>query len=44
MLLARRSPGDPEQARTLLHQALGTAVDLGLASVEHQTRKLLEQA
>jgi len=41
MLLARRNPGDAEQAGELLDQALATARSLGLANVERRTVGLL---
>ncbi len=44
MLLRRRDPGDADQARTLLDQALATAVDLGLGGVERRCRLLLAEA
>ncbi|HKY77242.1 MAG TPA: tetratricopeptide repeat protein, partial [Acidimicrobiia bacterium] len=42
MLLARRAPGDEEQARGLLSQALAAARDLGLANVERRTVALMQ--
>lgn len=42
MLLLRRQRGDPEQARTLVDQALGTARELGLLSVERRAVALLD--
>ena len=42
MLLARRAPGDEEQARELLGQALATARELGLSNVERRTVALLQ--
>lgn len=41
LLLTRRSPGDLEQARDLLTQALTTARDLGLAKTERDAVALL---
>ena len=42
MLLARRAPGDEEQARELLSEALVAARELGLANVERRTAALLQ--
>lgn len=42
MLGRRGSPGDAEQARSLLEQALGAATDLGLGGIERQATALLE--
>jgi class 3 adenylate cyclase len=42
MLLARRAPGDVEQARQLSGEALATARELGLANVERRTVALME--
>jgi hypothetical protein len=44
MLLGRQARGDDQRAGALLHQALATAVDLGLGAVERRTRALLEGA
>ena len=41
MLLRRRAPGDDEQARNLLGQALSTARELGLLTVERRAGALL---
>jgi class 3 adenylate cyclase len=41
MVLARRDPGDAERARELLAQALATARELGLATVERRAVQLL---
>lgn len=43
-LLARGGPGDGERARTLLGQALATALDLGLGTVERRAGALLREA
>jgi hypothetical protein len=43
MLLRRRGPGDEEQARNLLGQALSTARELGLLNVERRAAALLSQ-
>jgi class 3 adenylate cyclase len=43
MLLARAEPGDGERAHDLLRQALATARELGLASIERGTVELLSQ-
>jgi hypothetical protein len=42
MLLTRRQPGDADRARELLGQALLTARELGLATVERRAVELLE--
>ena len=42
MLLTRRKPGDTDQARELLGQALTTARELGLAKVERDAVALLQ--
>ena len=44
MLLARRQPGGVERARDLLGQALATARELGLATVERRAVALLGRA
>ena len=44
MLLARRTPGDEDQARELLDQALAAARDLGMANVERRTVALLQSS
>jgi hypothetical protein len=44
MLLARAEPGDGERAHDLLHQALATARELGLANIERQAAGLLSQS
>jgi class 3 adenylate cyclase/tetratricopeptide (TPR) repeat protein len=41
MLLTRRQTGDPERARELLGQALATARELGMATVERRAVELL---
>ncbi len=41
MLLTRAKPGDTEQAHDLLHQALATARDRGLANIERRAVQLL---
>jgi tetratricopeptide (TPR) repeat protein len=41
LLLRRRGPGDEEQARNLLGQALSTARELGLLNVERRAAALL---
>jgi hypothetical protein len=41
MLLMRRQPGDVERARELLGQALATARELGLGTVERRAVELL---
>jgi tetratricopeptide (TPR) repeat protein len=41
MLLRRRAPGDDEHAQTLLGQALSTARELGLLTVERRAAALL---
>ena len=43
MLLRRRGPGDDEQARNLLGQALSTARELGLLNVERRAAALLNR-
>ena len=43
MLLRRRGPGDDEQARNLLGQALSTARELGLLNVERRAGALLSK-
>ena len=43
MLLSRRAPGDDEQARNLLGQALSTARELGLLDVERRAAALLSK-
>ncbi|MGH9010386.1 MAG: ATP-binding protein [Acidimicrobiia bacterium] len=42
MLLTRRQPGDSERARELLDQALATARELGLGTVERRAAAALE--
>jgi hypothetical protein len=42
--LSRRAPGDVEEAKRLLDQALGAATALGLANVERRARALIENA
>jgi tetratricopeptide (TPR) repeat protein len=42
MLLGRREPGDAERARQLLGQAVGTARQLGLGTVERRAAELSE--
>jgi tetratricopeptide (TPR) repeat protein len=41
MLLTRAKPGDTERAHELLHQALATARDRGLANIERRAGELL---
>jgi hypothetical protein len=41
MLLTRRQPGDADQARELLGQALDSARELGMAKVEGDSAALL---
>jgi hypothetical protein len=41
-LLARQEPGDPEQARHLLRQALTSARELGLADLERRVAARLQ--
>ena len=41
MLLTREEPGDADRARGLLGQALGTARELGLATVERRAVELM---
>jgi tetratricopeptide (TPR) repeat protein len=43
MRLARRRPGDVEEAQRLLHQALSVATELGLVNVERRARAVLEE-
>ena len=43
MLLTRRGPGDAEQARQLLSQAIGTARELGLSQVDRRAVDLLQE-
>jgi hypothetical protein len=43
MLLTRRRPGDADRARELLGQALATARELGLATVERGAVALMEE-
>ena len=42
MLVARRQPGDLDRARELLDQALATARELGLATIERRAAATLE--
>jgi hypothetical protein len=42
MRLARRAPGDVEEAQRLLQQALTVATDLGLVNVERRARAVME--
>jgi len=44
MLLVRARPGDADQARSLLGQALATARELGLATVERRAVSLLNES
>jgi class 3 adenylate cyclase/tetratricopeptide (TPR) repeat protein len=44
MLLARRAPGDGEQARELLGQAVATARELGLGNVERRALALMHDS
>jgi hypothetical protein len=44
VLLHRGDPGDAEQARGLLDQALATATGLGLAPLERRVRALIDEA
>ena len=41
MLVRRDGPGDAQQARGLLDQALATATELGLGWVEREARQVL---
>ncbi|MDQ1490403.1 MAG: hypothetical protein QOJ23_2917, partial [Actinomycetota bacterium] len=41
-MIRRRAGGADIRARDLLHQALGSAVELGLGTVERRARALLE--
>jgi len=43
MLASRAQPGDPDRARAILHPALTTASDLGLATIERQAQTLLSK-
>ena len=42
MRLCRRRPGDVEEARRLLDQALSGAIELGLVNVERRARAVME--
>ncbi|MGH8973221.1 MAG: ATP-binding protein [Acidimicrobiia bacterium] len=42
LLVQRGGPGDTDRPRRLLNQALATALDLGLCTVERRARSLLE--
>lgn len=43
MLASRAQPGDSDRARALLHPALTTASNLGLATIERQAQTLLSK-
>jgi hypothetical protein len=43
MLASGPQPGDSARARALLHPALTTASDLGLATIERQAQTLLSK-